>query len=83
MSRRDKLIYQDKISKIDIAAVLDAARGGEPLGLDGYRILEHGWLNKYFQKREQNQKHSVKIRDFLWNVEYVDFLKYAGVSCSL
>lgn len=83
MGRRDKLIYQDKISKIDIAAVLDAARGGEPLGLEGYHILEHGWLNKYFQKREQIKKLSVQKRDFLWNVEYVDFLKYAGVACSL
>ena len=71
------------IKKSDIAAELDAARGGEPLGMEGFVILFYGWLcskGYYYYTRAY---HQLVSRDWLWYNEYRNFMQYAGVACSL
>ena len=64
-----------KISKLQIAANADKARGVKR-GMEGLNILIYGWLK--FRKYGQKYRNKLYNRDWLYIVEVQDLSNYAG-----
>ena len=64
-----------KISKLQIAANADKARGVKR-GMEGLNILIYGWLK--FRKYGHKYRNKLYNRDWLYIVEVQDLSNYAG-----